>query len=281
MTSAFRSTRRPTRSAAGSDSDSGSDSVPILAFHAVERGPGPLCFPPERFAALVARLRRRGVVALTAGDAARRLANGDPLPERPVVFTFDDAYVSVHDQALPILADAGYPGTVFAVTGRLGGINDWDPPGSAGHGLCVMSAVQLVALHQAGWEIGGHSHNHRRLVGLSEPEVRREIASSSEYLQTLLGCPVPCFAYPFGEMSPMVRRVAAESHDACFAIGAACAGRHSPADAIERVEAWYLRTSWSVEHLHSGVGTAHLAARRVSRRVGRQVRRFTAAVHQR
>lgn len=251
------------------------DEVPILAFHAVEAGPGPLCFPSERFADLVGTLEANGSVALSAGDAARRLASGQPLPPRPVVFTFDDGYASVHDRARPILEKAGYVATVFVVSGRLGGINDWDPPGSGGHGLSLMSADHVGALHAAGWEIGGHSHNHHRLTSLSETAVREEITTSHHFLETLTGAPVSSFAYPFGEFSPMVRRIASETHDACFAIGASRATRRTDLEAVERIEAWYLRTPWSVDHLHDRFGATHLAARRAARRARRWAERLS------
>jgi peptidoglycan/xylan/chitin deacetylase (PgdA/CDA1 family) len=265
VTSRPRSHREPDRSTA--------DAVAVLAFHAVQDGPAPLCFPTERFVDLVDRLRRRGTVALTAAGAAALIARNDRFPAPVVVFTFDDAYASVHELAFPILADAGYVATVFAVADRLGGTNDWDRPGSTGHGLATMTSHQLIDLHASGWEVGNHSRTHRRLVTLCEADLSDEVAAGQRSLEDLLGSPVSSFAYPYGETSDLVRRVAAEHHDACFTIGASRAGRNSPLDAIERIEAWYLRHPWSIDHLDDAVGTAHLAVRRAAR----QARRLAAS----
>ena len=50
------------------------------------------------------------------------IAPGDDL----VALTFDDGYVNFETVALPILTDLALPSTVFVVSGRAGGENDWD-----------------------------------------------------------------------------------------------------------------------------------------------------------
>lgn len=235
----------------------------ILAFHAVEDGSGPLCIAPGVFARQVAALAESGAVALTVSDLARRLRSGE-LPERAVAFTFDDGYASVHSAALPVLASHGYVATVFPVTSQLGGTNEWDAArGTATLKLLGRSA--LMELAATGWEVGGHTHTHRPLTGLSDVDVHREVSVSRSVLEDLLATPVETFAYPYGAWDEPSRRVVGGAHLACLGIGAALATPASPADLLERVDAWYLRREWQLRRLHDPAGRAYLAVRRAGR----------------
>ena len=61
-----------------------------------------------------------------------------------------------------------------------------------------MSWDQVRALADAGHAIGSHSHDHRRLAGLSDDEQRRDLAESKRLLEARLGRPIEALAYPFG-----------------------------------------------------------------------------------
>src|SRR5207244_4205263 len=67
---------------------------------------------------------RAGTLSQVAAWAAGRAA----LPPRCVALTFDDAYACVFEHAAPVLRGLGWPATVFVVTGRIGGWNEWDAP---------------------------------------------------------------------------------------------------------------------------------------------------------
>ncbi len=87
----------------------------ILCYHAVSADwPSSLAMPPDTFGRQLRRLAGKGYVGLTLSQAEERMAAGT-LPKRTVVVTFDDAYTSTL-LAKPILAEHGYPATVFAVT---------------------------------------------------------------------------------------------------------------------------------------------------------------------
>ena len=73
---------------------------------------------PANFAAQLGYLRGAGFTALTAGELAARLAGETgPLPDRPVVLTFDDGYADFHSRAMPLLAEHGFTATLFVTTG--------------------------------------------------------------------------------------------------------------------------------------------------------------------
>jgi peptidoglycan/xylan/chitin deacetylase (PgdA/CDA1 family) len=242
--------------------------VPVLAFHAVERGPGPLCIDPDTFRRQVDALVSSGVQSISLGELVDCIGAGRQIPLRAAVITFDDAYASVHEQALPILAQAGIRATVFAVPGVLGSRNTWDPPASTG-ALRIMGPAALVELRDAGWEIGAHTQTHRSLPELDDNEVQDEMARADAALEDLVGDPVAFFAYPFGHHDARTRRLAGARYRACVTAGAEMVQPDSDLTALPRVEAWYLRRPGLLRHLHGRRGSAYLALRRALRTAGR------------
>ena len=65
------------------------------------------------------------------------------------------------------------------------------------HGL-MMRSNQVLQLHAAGMEIGGHTVHHPILRVLPDTEARAEIAEGRERLQAVIDAPVSVFAYPNG-----------------------------------------------------------------------------------
>ncbi len=99
--------------------------------------------------------------------------------------TFDDSCASVWTNALPIMQEYGFRGTVFANSGRIGnqGRLTW---------------AQLDSLkHTFGWEIGGHTLNHEALSTLTYEQARFTIATDYQNLQSHGLQPVS-FATTFG-----------------------------------------------------------------------------------
>jgi len=62
----------------------------------------------------------------------------------------------------------------------------------------MMRSDQVRALHSAGMQIGAHTVSHPILAGLDDAAAEREIDTSRQQLQALLGAPVRHFAYPNG-----------------------------------------------------------------------------------
>jgi peptidoglycan/xylan/chitin deacetylase (PgdA/CDA1 family) len=62
----------------------------------------------------------------------------------------------------------------------------------------MMRSDQVLALHAAGMEIGGHTVNHPILTELTDAQADQEIRQGRESLQALIGGPVLTFAYPNG-----------------------------------------------------------------------------------
>lgn len=63
----------------------------------------------------------------------------------------------------------------------------------------MLSSDQLIALHRAGMEIGGHTVSQLSLSSLSNSEARAEIANGRMRLEQIIQSPVRLFAYPNGK----------------------------------------------------------------------------------
>ena len=188
----------------GAMSKLGLGQVPmILMYHGVAdvaEDPNQLCVTPSRFAAQMAALQRLGLRGVAIGTLVDAMRAGR---QRGLVgITFDDGYVNVLEAALPELKCRGFTASVFIISGRLGGTNDWD----GGPSWPLLSASQVGELAAAGMEIGSHSTTHLRLAGLPASQLEAEVGGSRSSLGELVGAPVRGFAYPYGSMDAAARR---------------------------------------------------------------------------
>lgn len=63
----------------------------------------------------------------------------------------------------------------------------------------MMTTAQLRQLHDAGMEIGGHTHRHPILARLDDKAAHDEIQTGIEWLERTLGNRIRVFAYPNGK----------------------------------------------------------------------------------
>lgn len=194
--------------------------VPILMYHSIG-GSDRLAVPPEAFASHLAYLREYGYTPLSLATVVHWLRDPRgqrtrPLPERPVLITFDDGYADVHERALPVLTRYDVPATVFVTSGWLRDAGPYAagrPPGR------MLAWTQVAELAAHGVEIGGHSHSHPQLDQLRDPDLRTELRRNRGLLEDRLGRAVTTMAYPYGYSSARVRReVRAAGYDSACAV---------------------------------------------------------------
>lgn len=150
---------------------------------------------PDRFAAQMAYLtERRRVVDLDA------LFEPDASPGPPrVAVTFDDAYRSVLEHAVPVLRRLGLPAAFFVPTRWIGERNTWDPPGDVERDL--MTADELAELARTGFAVESHGHAHIDYARTSPETAADDVRASVERLTAILGRPPRYLAYPYGRAS--------------------------------------------------------------------------------
>lgn len=182
--------------------------VPILTFHQVGRFPAEVIarqrgnyVDVKRFAGHLSLLKRWGYTPVTLAAVAAWHSGNAVLPARPIVLTFDDAYRCVFEHAAPLLASYGWSATTFAVSGELGGHNDWDQSKGIAPAP-LMSTDELKELQARGWEIGAHSRSHADLTRLDAERLTAEVAGCRTDLERELGLPPTSWCYPYGRVNP-------------------------------------------------------------------------------
>ncbi|MFE9997927.1 polysaccharide deacetylase family protein [Streptomyces avermitilis] len=218
--------------------------VPILMYHSIATAPNDatraLSVAPEAFAEQMALLGDLKITPVSTAQLAESWRSGGPLPERPVLITFDDGYEGVHRHALPVLAEHGFASTLFVSTGWIRGAYD------TGGGLDTMlDWDQVRELADAQVEIGGHSHTHPQLDEIDDDALRFELLRCKEIVAHELGTRPVSFAYPYGYSSRRVREAVREAgFGQSLAVGNALARRRQGPYALRRVT---VRRSTGVE----------------------------------
>jgi peptidoglycan/xylan/chitin deacetylase (PgdA/CDA1 family) len=143
-------------------------------------------------------LEDKGWMFISIEDFLHGLASPEALPHCAVLITFDDAYRSVHEYALPILAERSYPGVVFTPTAFVGGTSTFDR--AVPEPLePICTPEELRELDAAGISVQSHGVSHTRLSELAPDEVLGELTRSKAFLEDLTGSAVEAFAYPYGD----------------------------------------------------------------------------------
>ncbi len=193
--------------------------LPILLYHHVgpqHSGAIPgLTVSPERFEEQVRWLARRGYKGMCPADWLQWRREGTGLPEKPILFTFDDAYADLAEHALPVLHRYGFGAAVYVVTGQLGGTNAWDEARGCGT-LHLMTADQIRHWASRGIEFGAHSRTHANLPTLSSAELNDEVVGSGKELAAIIGSRVVSFAYPYGFHNQVVDDCVRSAFDLAF-----------------------------------------------------------------
>jgi peptidoglycan/xylan/chitin deacetylase (PgdA/CDA1 family) len=190
------------------------DGLRILFYHRIADEPDPLAVRVDRFREQMESLAEQGFRVLDVVAATRTLTQqrGAQYPggpgERVIGLSFDDGYLDVAENALPVLEELGFTATVFVVTGAVDGTATFGWYERQPDLLSWADIEHLDATSALSFE--AHSETHANLLTLSLDEARRELARSKATLESHLGRPVPGFCYPAGLFGGRERRLAAE-----------------------------------------------------------------------
>ena len=125
----------------------------------------------EQFESHIGELKLGGYTVLPVPEIVKAFTNGDPLPERTVGITIDDAYLSVYTEAWPRLKAAGFPFTVFVATGlvdqKISGYMTWQ---------------QIKVMADGGVTIGGHTVSHLHMPDKPRAASRNELVKANSRL---------------------------------------------------------------------------------------------------
>ena len=179
----------------GSGTVSGGNGVRILFYHRIADDADELAVSPQRFERQMEYLAAKGYEALDVAGVWEKIVSGQA-SSRLVGLCFDDGYLDVADNGLPLLARHGFRATVFVATGVTSGTVafSWyakQPP--------LMAWDQIAELDAAGvLRFEPHTVTHPNLLRLGDADARVEIVESKRVIEERLGRGARVFCYPAG-----------------------------------------------------------------------------------
>ncbi len=200
--------------------------IPILLYHSISEDVAPKfrmwSVRPKTFAAHMEYLWDNGYTPVTVTQLTAAIANSyTPLPDRPVVITFDDGLADFYTGALPILHRYGFTATLYVTTEFVGDTSRWLHGAGEGNRL-MLSWKQLAEIRANGIELGAHTCTHPQLDTITSSSARNEIFWSKEKLEQHLGQSISTFAYPHGYYNSTVRQLVQQA-----GYSSACAVKHA------------------------------------------------------
>lgn len=190
--------------------------VPVIMYHAViDDGSrlGKYVISPEELESDFKWLKENGYTAVLSEDLIRYVEEGMPLPEKPVLLTFDDGYYNNYLYAYPLAKKYGMR-FVISPIGKYTDLYTQTPNESPYYSHCTWK--MLKEMQDSGLvEVGNHTYDlhssdgsrlgTKRLSTESLEEYRTlltgDILLAQERIKENLGWTPVLFAYPFGAVS--------------------------------------------------------------------------------
>lgn len=195
----------------------------ILMYHDFVEGDGAGCndwtTTADRFREDLQWLSDHGYTTVLPSELIR----GDPLPEKAVLLTFDDGYVSNYTIAFPLLQEFNAKAVISVITHW---VTDGDPGFLTWAECREMADSGLV-------EFGSHTnYSHADSIQRTEGETQEDyearifpdIQTSIDLLEDNVGTEVQFFAYPHGTTEEWASGFLAEH------FGMTVTTQHGPAD---------------------------------------------------
>lgn len=174
--------------------------VPILMYHYVSEPPAgadrirlDLTVTPENFRAQLQYLSDAGYHTITLSDLYLHLTQGLPLPEKPVILTFDDGYRDAYEVVFPLLLEYGFTGTFFVLATPA----HFEAPG-------YLTWAQMKEMADGGMDIQAHGRDHVDLRGRSYEYLVYQILGIQEAIYYHTGRLPRFFCYPSGRYDEQV-----------------------------------------------------------------------------
>lgn len=188
--------------------------LPVAMYHSVtDQGdsPGEYVISPSMLEKDLQWLSQHGYETVVVGDLVSHVENGTPLPEKPVMLTFDDGYYNNYRNAYPLLQKYGMQAVLSPVGTLVEQFTETDDPEE--HEVwsyCTRQELQEMAVSGV-VEMQNHSYDFHELTprrgclrksGEDEATYRNiffeDTRKAQELFRSIGISPPVCYTYPYG-----------------------------------------------------------------------------------
>jgi peptidoglycan/xylan/chitin deacetylase (PgdA/CDA1 family) len=166
--------------------------VPILCYHNIKNfdaNAGPMTkvytVKPAAFAEQMKALADAGYHSILPNQLYDYLVHDAPLPEKPIMITFDDTRGEQYTIGAAEMEKYGFKGVFFVMTVSINRPN-------------YLTKEEIKKLSDTGNVIGAHTWDHHMVTKYSGDDWNTQLVKPKSKLEEITGTPVTYFAYPFG-----------------------------------------------------------------------------------
>jgi peptidoglycan/xylan/chitin deacetylase (PgdA/CDA1 family) len=166
--------------------------VPILCYHNIKNfdaSAGPMTkvytVKPAAFAEQMKALSDAGYHSILPNQLYNYLVHDAPLPEKPVMITFDDTRGEQFSIGATEMNKYGFKGVFFVMTVSINRPN-------------YLTSDQIKNLSDSGHVIAAHTWDHHMVTKYTGDDWNTQLIKPKQKLEDITGKSVAYFAYPFG-----------------------------------------------------------------------------------
>lgn len=210
----------------------------VLTYHNIGSEPG---FNTVAESSLEEQLQyiRSNYQVLSVDEYINHILEHGKAKQGAALITFDDAYTSYVERALPMLTKLNLRSVLFICTGSIGKSNEWDSPDKR-FSIINEETIKLLSGNSL-ITIGAHTESHRSLTLLGEKDLKDEMMTPKGKLEKLTGKTVDYIAYPYGQfhlnVNNKVKKAANEAgYKAAFSTNFSIDNSRSDIWALNRID---------------------------------------------
>jgi peptidoglycan/xylan/chitin deacetylase (PgdA/CDA1 family) len=170
--------------------------VPVLCYHDIrdwkpneKTSMKEYIVPVQNFKDQMKILHDSGYKTISPDEYFAYLTTGAPLPEKPVMITYDDTDLEQFTIGKTEMDKYGFKGVYFIMTISIGRPR-------------YMSKEQIKQLADEGHTIASHTWDHHNVKNYQGDDWDNQLLKSKNTIEGITGKPVEYFAYPFGLWKP-------------------------------------------------------------------------------
>jgi len=210
-------------------------SAVILQYHHVnDTTPKSTSITPAQFEVHLKYLEEHSFNVVPLSQLMEKIKSQQPLKDKTVAITFDDAYVDILTQAKPLLDQFNYPYTIFV-----------NPAIISRNSPSYLSWAQLKALGDEGVIIANHGYEHDSITRITDNLTQAQwltkqtklLLKSEEIIKEKTGQSWRYYAYPYGEYSPAIQNWTKENNFIAFSQQSGAVGLYTDLTSVPRFPA--------------------------------------------